>query len=81
MDQHQHHTGEHKDNSRLGHMQRTMDRLSDVVTADLIVDFGVLVTGVILVLLELGLFPHRPFEGEHAPQEVVVRRVDDTPRH
>lgn len=73
--EHSTHAGVHKDTNRMTHLFKTVDRISNVLTADLIVDFGVFLTGVTLVFLELGLVSHRPFE-DHPPQEAVVRRVD-----
>lgn len=72
------HHGEHRDPSTMGHLIRVMDRLQNIVTADLIVDFGVFLTGCTLIFLELGLVPHRPFEDDdaHVPQTPAVRVED-----
>jgi hypothetical protein len=35
-------------------LQAAVDRIANVVTADLLVDVGVLLTGIILILIELG---------------------------
>lgn len=64
----------HRDADTLGRIARALDHISTVVTADLIVNVGVLLTGVILVLFESGAMV-RPWE-HHEPQEVVVVRTD-----
>lgn len=68
--------GKHRDLDRMGHLQLKVDRLLNVVTADLLVDFGVFLTGVVLVLFESGLVSHRPFDDDHGPQEVVIVREE-----
>lgn len=76
MAQHELHgpeTARHRDTSALGRLTRTLDRITTVVTADLIVDIGVLVTGIILCLFESGAVA-RPWEPPEHPQEVVVVR-------
>ena len=72
------HDGKHKDEERLGHVVAVLDRLSNVVTADLVVDFGVFLTGVTLIILELGLVPHRPLEDDPQPQPAHVRTVPNS---
>lgn len=62
----------HRDSSSLGRIARALDHLTTVVTADLIVDTGVLITGIILCLFESGAM-EPPWE-QHQPQEVVVVR-------
>lgn len=64
----------HRNADTLGRIARALDHLTTVVTADLIVNVGVLVTGIILVLFESGALV-RPWE-HHEPQEVVVVRTD-----
>lgn len=66
-------TAKHRDNDALGRMARRIDHLTTIVTADLLVNMGVLATGVILVLFESGAVP-RPWEPPEKPQEVVVVR-------
>jgi hypothetical protein len=67
--------GRHKDVDRLGHLLSTVDRISNVVTADLVVDFGVFLTGCTLIFLELGFVPHRPFEDHEPPPVANIRTV------
>lgn len=69
------HDGKHRDEARLGHMVAALDRISNVVTADLVVDFGVFLTGITLVVLELGLVDHRPLDDSHEPPPANVRTV------
>lgn len=67
----------HRDEDRMGHIQRSLNHILNVVTADLLVDFGVFLTGVVLVVFESGLVPHRPFDNSHEPARVVVVRYED----
>ena len=64
----------HRDASTLGRIAKALDHLTTIVTADLIVNVGVLLTGLILCLFESGAVA-RPWE-HHDPQEVVVVRSD-----
>ena len=63
----------HRDNDALGRMARRIDHLTTIVTADLLVNLGVLLTGILLCLFESGAVP-RPWEPPDHPQEVVVVR-------
>lgn len=65
----------HREDSRLGRMAKALDHLTSIMTADLIVDFGVFLTGMTLIFLELGLVPHRPLAKDHAPEPVVIVRT------
>jgi hypothetical protein len=60
-------SAKHRDDRRVAHLVKMVDRLTNIMTADLIVDFGVFLTGCTLIVLELGLVPHRPFEDAHDP--------------
>lgn len=72
-----HHHEEHKHAAPLpptAKVQRTLHRLVQLVTADLLVNTGVLGTGVVLVTIELGLVPHDVFAKHDEPTKVVVVR-------
>lgn len=86
-DVHKHHhdadVHKHRDQVPPMHrIQRSLDYLTNVVTADLLVDTGVLITGVLLVLMEMGLIPHHSFgaaaDHKDDPTPVVIVRRDDT---
>lgn len=73
----QHHTEQHKHAAPLpptAKVQRTLNRLVQLVTADLLVNTGVLATGVVLVIVELGFVPHDVFAKHEQPTKVVIVR-------
>lgn len=57
-------------------VHRTLHRLVQLVTADLIVNTGVLGTGVVLVVIELGFVPHDVFAKHEQPTKVVIVRKE-----
>ena len=68
-------SAKHRDDNRVAHLVKMVDRLTNIMTADLIVDLGVFLTGVTLIILESGLVPHRPFEDHEPAVPTQVRNV------
>ena len=72
MTEHNHHrtTAEesHKHCARPSRLQHTVSLILEVVTADFVVNIGVLATGTVVMMVELGVL--HPGEG-HVPQEPV----------